>query len=158
MRRTRCRAGLLALVWLPSCYTYVPVESPTPPVGETVSFEITDRGRVGLAERMGSGIRSIEGRVIGAEGDRYVVNVFRVATIDGTSSAWSGETIRLERDFVSRARERQLSRSRTWLAAAVATGVIVVLVTQTGLSGFFDAEEDPDPIDPDPTDARPKRW
>lgn len=149
---------MLALAWLPGCYTYVPVESTTPPVGETVSFEITDRGRVGLAERMGSGIRSIEGRVIGAEGDQYIVNVFRVASIDGTSSAWSGETVRLDRDFVSRTQERQLSKSRTWLAAAVATGALVVLITQTGLGGFFDDDPPRDGEDPTPGDMRPKKW
>lgn len=158
MRRTRWKAGLLALAWLSGCYTYVPVESSTPPVGETVSFEITDRGRVSLAERMGTGIRSIEGRVMGAEGDQYVVSVFRVASIDGQSSAWSGETIRLDRDFVSRAHERRLSKSRSWLAAAVMTGVIVAVVTTTGLAGFFDDDDIELPPEPNPDDLRPKRW
>jgi len=148
-------AGVMALAWLSGCYTYVPVESTTPLVGERVAFQITDHGRVGLAERMGTGVTVVEGRVLGMEGDQVVVSVLRVGQINGESSQWSGETVRFDRSYVARAEERQLSKTRTWLAAGLATVAVVALITTTGLGGFFDPlGGDPDP-DPDPKDFKP---
>ena len=138
------------LLVVSACYTSVPLETSTPPVGETVSFIISDQGRVGLGDRMGPGIARIDGRMLGTEGDQYVVNVFRTAAISGTTSVWSGEEIRFDRNFVSRLEGRQLSKSRTWLAAGAATSVLVAFIMTRGLSGLFGGDErpPPDPIPP----------
>jgi hypothetical protein len=114
-----------------------------------VSFIISDQGRVGLGDRMGPGIARIEGRMVGTEGDLYVVNVFRTAEIGGSTSVWSGEEMRLNRNFVSRLEGRQLSKTRTWLAAGAATSVVVAFIMTRGLAGLFGGDEHTPP-DPDP--------
>src|SRR6185503_10752872 len=56
MQWQRVRAGAsLALVALvptfTACYQYVPIATATPPVGQLVELQVTDRGRVGLGDR-----------------------------------------------------------------------------------------------------------
>ena len=146
----------MALLAVQGCYTYVPVESTTPPLGRTVAFEISDQGRVSLADRMGPGITAVEGRLLGIEGDQLVISVFGVETIREGRSSWSGETVRLDRAFVSRVRERQLSKTRTWLASAAVTAAVVALVVATDLTGLFTSDEDDDENGGGPTDVRPR--
>ena len=146
-----------AFVVLSACYKYVPVESTTPPVGETVAFEITDRGRVGLGDRLGTGVKEIQGQIIRPDGDELVINVFKVVQLNGTSSQWSGETVRLDRDYIGRVKTRELSKTRTWLLAAGATATVVWLITSRTLSGLFNDDEPP--VDPEPPSSVLKpRW
>jgi hypothetical protein len=144
--------GVALLVVASACYKSVPLETSTPPVGETVSFIISDQGRVGLGDRLGPGISRIDGRMVGTVGDEYVINVFRTAAIGGSTSLWSGEEMRLNRNFVSRLEGRQLSRTRTWLAAGVATGVVVVFIATRG-AGLLGGD-DPDPNGEEPQSSR----
>lgn len=139
---------------LPGCYRAVPIDASTPPVGETVSFLISDRGRVGLGDRLGPGVARIEGRVVAAGGEEFVVNVFRVANIDGRTSTWSGETVRLDREFVDRLQGRQLNKRRTLLVAAGVTTAVVYLIATRGLGGLFNGGDDPGEGDGGPDQRR----
>jgi hypothetical protein len=133
-----------------ACYKSVPLETSTPPVGRTVSFILSDQGRVGLGERLGPGIASIEGRMLGTDGDQYLVSVFRTAALGGATSVWSGEEMRLDRNFVARLEGRELSKTRTWITAGVATSVLVAFIMSRGFSGLFgeDGEPPEEPIPP----------
>ena len=148
MHRTYRWVGVSLLVVASGCYKSVPLETSTPPVGQTVSFIISDQGRVGLGDRMGPGIARIEGRVLGTEGDQYVVSVFRTAAIGGATSVWSGEEMRLDRNFVSRLEGRELSKSRTLITAGVATSVIVAFIVTKGLNGIFNGDDHQPPEPP----------
>lgn len=149
MRITGLFTGIGAVVILSACYRYVPLESPTPAVGETVAFEITDRGRVELGDRLGAGVKEIHGQVVAPNGEEFMITVFRVVELNGNSSLWSGETIRLDRDLVGRVKARELSKTRTWLLATGVTATVVWLVTSRTLSGLFnDDEPEPEPIPP----------
>jgi hypothetical protein len=144
--------GLLAaLTVLSGCYTYIPVDSTNPPAGEVLAFEISDQGRVGLRDRLGPGVDRIEGRVKGMEGEQYLVEVYRVAQLSGGKSEWSqwsGETMRLDRGYVTGYRSRKLSRARTWLLAGGITAGLVVLIATTSLKALFQGEREDPPIDP----------
>ena len=131
------------------CYTYVPLETDSPPVGETMAFQITDRGRVGLAERFGSGLVRVEGRLTGVDTRDYVMDVFRVAQLDGTRSTWSGENVRLEKEFVGQVLRRQLSRKRTFaLAGAITVGVAALFASKSLIGAFSGDSDDEPPDDP----------
>ena len=142
------------LVVVPACYKSVPLETSTPPVGETVSFIISDQGRVQLTDRMGPGLLRIEGRMVGTEGDQYVISVFRTAAIGSGTSLWSGEEMRLDRNLVSRLEGRQLSKSRTWLAAGAATSVVAAFIMTRGLTGLFGGDDDGPPEGEPPQSSR----
>ncbi len=156
MRRAHRWVGVSLLVVTSACYKSVPLDTSTPPVGQTVSFIISDQGRVGLGDRMGPGIARIEGRVVRTEGDEFVVNVFRTAVIGGASSVWAGEEVRLDRDFVSRFEGRQLSKTRTWLAAGAATSVLAAFILTRGLTGLFGGDDrEPTKEEPQTSRVRP---
>lgn len=123
-----------ALVALPACYDYVPVTT-SPPVGEIVALDITDRGRVDLADRFGPGVGRIEGRLMSAASDQYVVAVSRVTQINGETAAWTGEKVTLSRDVVGSVQNRKFARGRSALIAAVATaGVVGFIISRNGNS------------------------
>jgi len=123
-----------AMASAPACYDYVPVTT-RPPVGEIVALDITDRGRVDLTDRFGSGIARIEGRLVSAEPDQYVLAITRVTQINGEHAAWTGETARLSSAVVGTVETRKLSVVRTSLLTGVATaGVVGFIVTRNWIS------------------------
>ena len=144
-----CRivATTVAVLALGACYEYRPIES-APPVGEQVSLQITDQGRVNLSQRFGPGLAEIQGRVVSSQGSDYVVNVYRVAQVTGESAAWSGEATRIDRSFVGAVKGRQLSGLRTGLLAAVAGGALYVLVSRQIIGSFSGGHEDEPPQPP----------
>jgi hypothetical protein len=133
-----------------ACHTYIPVESSTPPVGETFAFLISDRGRIGLADRLGPGVARIEGRMTGTEGNEYLISVRSVALLNGTTDSWSGETMRLDRDFVDRLQRKELSKTRSWLLAGAVAGGVAVLIASKGLTEVFGQDEREPPKEPPP--------
>jgi hypothetical protein len=116
------------------CYAYVPIETNTPPLGETVALQITDQGRAVLAERFGQGLLRVEGLVTEVDSQDVALSVFRVSQLTG-SSRWSGETVRVGRGYVGRFERRELSRSKTFLLAGGLLGGFAVVVASQGLFG-----------------------
>jgi hypothetical protein len=134
LRRVRRTVPYAAIAATSACYDYVPVTT-SPPVGEIVALDITDRGRVDLTERFGPGIARIEGRLVSAAPDQYVLSITRVTQINGDHAAWTGETARLSRDVVGGVESRRLSPGRTALfGAAAAAGVVGFIVTRNWIS------------------------
>ena len=137
-----------------ACYTSVPLETTTPPVGQTVAFVLNDAGRSTLGDRIGPSVDRIEGRVAGTDGDMYVINVFSTRTTGGAKSLWAGEEMRLDRNFVSRLEARELSKRRTWLAAGVATSVVAAFILTRGLTGLFGGDDPEPPTELPPVESR----
>ena len=138
---------------LAACHKFVPVEASTPPVGEVIAFQISDQGRVALYDRLGPGVATIEGRMVGTEDTNFLISVARVEQVNGASSRWSGEVMRLDRGFVDHVRQRELSKTRTWLLAAGITAAVTALIASRGLSAIF-GQDDPDPPGEPPPQTR----
>jgi hypothetical protein len=142
--------GLLAVIVLivpalQACYSYVPVASPetAPSTGRYVELQITDRGRVGLGPRFGAGVRQISGTFVTQQGTDLVLSVDRVSNIEGGMNRWSGDTTRIDRDFVATMTERRVSAGRTALLL-LAAGAVVYATTSSGLlGGGKDKDDDP---------------
>ena len=136
-RRTRATCALVLLIpQLAGCYSYVPVS--TAPLGSTVTVEVSDRGRVALAESVGPGIRRLNGQVTASNDSAVHVAVSSVQFLDvGAPVKWAGEPVSISRDYVVVLREKRLSRSRSWLAAGLftAAGVAASLIAIRGFGG-----------------------
>jgi hypothetical protein len=145
-RRIVALAALLPA--LGACYEYRAIETQSPPAGEQVSLQITDQGRVTLAQRFGPGLSEIQGRMVATQGSDYVIDVYRVAHITGETAAWSGESTRIDRSFVGAVKGRHLSGLRTGLFGAVAGGALYFLVSQTLKGSFSGGHDDPEPPPP----------
>lgn len=154
VRARQARATFAAALLLPSatgCYVSRPIYNGEPLPGTEVSLGLTDRGRVALADRLGPGALDVSGRLASATDSAYVVDVTRVAYIDGGRVAkWNGEAVSVAKNDVSRVAERRLSKSRSWLAAGIAAGLLALA---TGI--VINGTAGPDP-QTKPTDGGPQ--
>lgn len=137
-RRRALRVGALGLllVQLAGCYQYVPVAAPQVPAGARVSMQLTDRGRVEFADRIGPGIRKLNGTVVSATDTALTVSVNEVEFIDvAVPVKWNGDRILFSQGFLGQVRERRLSKSRSWLMAGV-VALGVAAMSTIAISGF----------------------
>lgn len=152
------RVGAVLFAVASACYEYRPVETMTAPAaGDPIALQITDLGRVRLSERFGPGLAEIRGRLVSRADDLYVLNVDRVAQLDGASAAWSGEETRLEQSLVGTVKARKLSPTRTALLSGLGAGIAYFIYSQQ-LVGHY--RQDPDttkPGDPPLSNRSPKR-
>jgi hypothetical protein len=126
------------------CYTYAPLDTSTGvQAGEHVAIEVTDRGRVELGDRLGSGVLRLEGTLTRTDSQELVMNVWRVVSIGGESSRWSGESVRFRREFAATVQTRTLNRSRTYLVAGTAVVGLVLFAKSFDLLGSFVGGSDP---------------
>ena len=137
MRRTCSPLTIVALLALQGCYVNAPLLEPAPRPGETVVLQISDRGRVALAERLGTGVNRIQGRVTNVSDDLLSLNVASVAYISGDKSLWSGEAMTLNREMVGSTQVRRLSKARTWTAVGATTVVVGTFIATRGLFAFL---------------------
>lgn len=156
MMQRRIQRGValgLAVLLLPSlsgCYEYAPLESAkAAPVGEIIELQVSDQGRVGLSDRFGPGLASIEGRLVSQQSNEFIVNIFRVKQINGESTQWAGESARLDRGYIATVKGRQFSSTRTLLVAAGAVIGLGLIIANRGLLGSFSGPtEDPPSTEP----------
>jgi len=153
----RLRLGALAIVLsaLPACYRYVPLTT-SPSAGEVVAFQITDQGRVGLSDRFGPGLARIEGLLTSTQDSLYLIDVYSIAQITGSSSQWSGESVRLPQSYVGSMQARMFDRGRTTTMAVVAAGAAggtIGFLISRGLFGGYTPSGDSTVIPP-PTKGR----
>jgi hypothetical protein len=133
------------------CYSLQPALGPAPKNGDQVAFEITDQGRVFLGGAMGPEIGQVEGRLLESENGEYVLGVTSVRTIRGGVQVWSGERVRIEKQYVSRMYEKKFSKGRTFVMGVVAVGGAVFLFGRSlGVFGGGDTPVTP-PIDTFPS-------
>lgn len=126
------------------CYQYAPLDTSTGvQAGEHVAVEITDRGRAELSERLGSGVLRLEGTLTRTDSVDLVMNVWRVAQLSGPTARWSGESVRLRREYAASVATRTLNRGKTTLVAGAAVVGLVVFTRQFGLLGFSVGGEGP---------------
>jgi len=127
-----------------ACYTYVPIDSQAPAAsGRYVEMDITDRGRIGLGDRFGAGVRKINGTVVTQEGNAVVLAVDLVTNIDGELNRWSGDTARVNREFVGYMSERRLSTSKTALLVGAAAAVVVATTASGLIGGGSESDDEP---------------
>jgi hypothetical protein len=117
------------------CYRYVPMYNGAAMPGERYTFEISDQGRVGLADRLGPGVTKVEGTLVRQGDDLYVVSVASIESIGGGSSHWSGEQVPVRQEYVRGLQRREFSRGRTVVAIGTAALAIGAFIVTRGLSG-----------------------
>jgi hypothetical protein len=136
MRRLLLALPALSTITLQAgCYRYVPMAGVTPVAGERYTFDITDAGRVGLADRLGPGVLKVEGTLVRRTEEGYVVSVAGIDLLSGSSSHWSGEQVPLNAGYIGSVERRQFSRGRTAAALSAAAIAIGAFIISRGLGG-----------------------
>lgn len=131
-RRAGAWAVLLAtgVSSLAGCYSTRPLTT-APVPGSTVVFDLNDRARVQLGDRIGPSAASIEGVVQSRSDSDYVISISSVKYLNGQTNQWSGERFSLSPALVTQAWQREFSRSRTMSLGLGITAAIVTLVLKT---------------------------
>jgi hypothetical protein len=134
-RTVRPMALLAALTTLGGCYTYAPVAT-APEPGRTVSFALTDAGRVALGASVGPEARVLEGEIAALADAGYLLRMRSVQYVNGQTTQWSGEQLTVARQHVTNLRERRFSRKRTIALVAASVGGVVAFIASRGLLGI----------------------
>lgn len=137
MRRVWLTVPALSTMALQAgCYRYVPLVASAPKPGEHYTFDISDQGRVGLADRLGPGVLKVEGLLVRQADDSYIVSVGGIESLGGGTAHWSGEQVPVREEFVSGVQRREFSRGRTAVAIGAAAAAIGVFIVTRGLGGI----------------------
>lgn len=126
------------------CYVY-PAVTTAPAPGRQLRFELNDRGRVGLGESIGSSAAQLEGVLQSDTDSAYSVKVLSVTYLNGQTNRWNAEPLLVPKTFVRDVKQREFSRSRSFLTAAAAVGGAVLLVITRGLLGSGTPDTDKGP-------------
>ena len=117
------------------CFRYVPLVASAPQPGEHYTFDISDQGRVGLADRLGPGVLKVEGLLVRQADDAYIVSVAGIESIAGGSAHWSGEQVPVREEYIRSVERREFSKGRTAAAIGAAAAAIGVFMATRALTG-----------------------
>ncbi len=134
MRRAVLIVGILPL--LAGCYVYTPISTLEPAPGTNLSLLLNDEGRMQSSHEVGPYAMKIEGELVQATPEDFVLSVSDVTDIRGVHSKWTGESVSLPRSYVMMTYQKQFSTSKTVLLAAAVAGGIVALIASRNLIGF----------------------
>ncbi len=126
------------------CYTY-PARTPAevnPPA--LVSVDVTDAGRVGLSDQMGTEVKRIEGQVVQRSDSALRLMVTEVSFLNGTSNKWQGQEVTIRPLDVKALSQRTYSRQRTVLAAIAVGALIGLTIVTKGFTSLFSGDPSTD--------------
>ncbi|MEO8193748.1 MAG: hypothetical protein ABI681_07845 [Gemmatimonadales bacterium] len=145
------RGSLLAFLlgFGTGCYSFPAVAGPPAP-GSNLVLELNDQGRAALGQQIGISAARIEGQLQSNPDSAYPLRVTSVEYLNGQSNRWSGEPLSIQKNLVSIVKERQFSRSRSFLLAAGVLGAAAAFMLTRGILGHGSPETDPPGGKPDP--------
>ena len=101
-----------------------------------MTAEITDVGRVALAQPIGSGVSRVDGQVVEANDTAIRLTVSEVTFLNGLSNKWQGQDITLRQQDVKSVAQRTYSKPRTVMAFLVGA-VLAATIFVAGFNGLF---------------------
>jgi hypothetical protein len=135
VRQARVTVLAVALLSSSACYTYAAVPVSQPLVEQRAEFRLNDAGRVQLSQQLGPGALAVEGRIVREDDSGWTLRVFRLTTVGGDVSTWTGEVVQVQRSAVELVSRRDFDRQRSVLATAAAAGAVTLFVLSRSLLG-----------------------
>lgn len=127
--------SVLALQW--GCYAYLPVQSSPPSASSRMAVTLTDRGRLMLADRLGTDVVRVDGIMVAHDSAGVTMLVNSVRDVRGGSSLWTGERVQIPAEAILGYQQRELSKRKSFLLVG-AIAAIVVLTLGLSLDLFAD--------------------
>ncbi len=144
MRAIAVKVVLLVSL-LAACYTEQPIDMPVPAPDMRIVAQVTDTGRIAMANAIGVGAMEVEGIVTGADATSWDLQMLRVSYRGGQSVLWNKEAIRFPRSSLTDATERRFSNKRSWLVAGLVTSTALLAARFFGFLGGGDNTDKPPP-------------
>jgi hypothetical protein len=121
-------AALLPLIMLAACYSYHPLETPTPSSGTRVEADLTGGGSLAMASQIGPGAQSVRGKVLQTEADALVLALTSVLGRNEQETYWKGEHVRIPLITVARVQQRRFALGKTLLFGGALVGGLFAAV------------------------------
>ena len=135
---------------LNACYEFVPAQTDVLLPGKPIALEINDQGRVGLGNQIGVEVRRLSGTLVSQTDQDYQLRVTELTFLNDRTSQWSGEQVRVPRQFARTVFEQRLSPGRTMMATALSAGLVVAGILVSSLSGRGGSTQDSSKPPPPP--------
>ena len=142
---------VIVLPLLAGCYQYVETNRVGLEPSTPVAVDLSTRGSLNVADKIGANVESVEGYVTEATpaGLTLALNAVRRKG-ENAPSTWSGESIRLGADDIDQVKRRQLSRQRTAVASAAlvaaSVGIVIGIAKANGAAeGSVGGKPTPNP-------------
>lgn len=128
-RRARAVVAVLLLTSLEACYTYLPVTSASPTVGQRVRVTLTPEGITEMSRYLGPSVAVAEGQLTSVTAnDSYVLAVTFVQQTNGQRQPWSGEGfVTIPAQYRESVSERTFQRRQSWVAGTVLGAALVAV-------------------------------
>jgi hypothetical protein len=139
-RTVALSAALLLSGVLNGCYEFVPAQTDVMAPGQPIALEINDQGRVGLGNVIGAEVRRLSGTLVTQSDQEYEMRVTELTFLNDRTSRWSGEEVRVPKQYARTVFEQRLSRGRTVMATLISAGLIVGGILTSSLSGRSGSE------------------
>lgn len=133
--RKALASGLVCGAALSGCYTYEPLDHPSPPVGEQVRVELTGAGQDNLFVRRAIDVDDLSGEVVNTAGTDLLLRVRLSPQRLGYGTETLTDTVRVPVVDVREVGVRRLSKDRS--LAMAAGGVVAV----AGAFALFQARQ-----------------
>lgn len=131
-RRTACRCWIafLLLVLLPACYSYVPLESGEPRVGEDVRLHLVEPEEGASASPVGTtDERTLTGLVVYSRADSLTLSRSAASARNvEVGSAALRDTLTLSRSSIRRIEHSRIDAARTAIMTGLGAGAIAAAV------------------------------
>lgn len=126
-RCMRFMAGMILLV-LTGCYSYRPLETPSPSFGTRVEADLTDRGSLAMTSQIGPGAMSVRGEVLQTEPDALVLALTSVLGRNEQETFWRGEHVRIPLNTVVRVQQRRFALGKTLVFGGSVVGGLLAAI------------------------------
>jgi hypothetical protein len=124
----RASAVMLALL-VSGCYSYQPLETPTPAPGTQVAADLTDAGSLELASQIGPGVSSLRGAVVEYDRDALLLALSSVMGRNEQETFWKGEQVRIPHTTVARLHQRRFALGKSFLFGGTVVGGLLAAVS-----------------------------
>jgi hypothetical protein len=131
----RRQAPALLILFTAGCFDYSNAETTRVPPGRDVQVSITPEGRRDLANRIGTNVRAVSGRLRGSDSASITIAMEHTTLLDGSTAPWSGEQVVIPTRDMEDIQERTLSKPKTVGILALVTGASVAIALALGHVG-----------------------
>jgi hypothetical protein len=118
---------------LQGCYETLPLQQGSAPATVSVQLVMNDKGRLAIADKLGTSVDRVEGMVTSQNADSYTLAVTQVYQLNGSSAKWENEPVTISKDGVDGYRIHRFNQTRTVILATAVTVALVVFVLTAGI-------------------------
>ena len=118
-----------------ACYSYTPIDSPSPALGSEVRLRLTDAGAITMAPLVGNRIEVVDGHISSLADTSVTLSVTGTTDRLGSEVTWKGEQVMFPRSTVAGLERRSLDKGKSYLVGGIAAGLVAAVGIGFSISG-----------------------